>query len=137
MEQVFFHQEMLSVKKTSPQRILNWSKAILTLKLYRCTDNVKHFPYPEGECGSMKITRLSRVVASILAVCFIGYFVVAASQLRASAHSVHTSIVSHNANTSITTNCPAPGTANAAVMPSITLGTHPNIVYIVDDVIED
>jgi hypothetical protein len=33
----------------------------------------------------------------------------------------------------MTTNCPAPGTANAAVMPSITLGTHPNIVYIVNE----
>jgi hypothetical protein len=81
----------------------------------------------------MKITRLSHVVISILAVFFVGFFFVAAPQLRASARSIHTSVASHIAHSTISTNCPAPGTTNAAVMPSITLGTHPNIVYIVNE----
>ncbi len=81
----------------------------------------------------MQITRLSHIVTSIIAVCFVGFFVVAVPQLRASARSVHTSVASHIAHPTISTNCPAPGTANAAVMPSITLGMHPNIIYIVNE----
>ncbi len=68
----------------------------------------------------MQITRLTHVVTSILAVCFVGFFIVAAPQLRASARNVHTSVASHIAHPTISTNWPAPGRANAAVMPSIT-----------------
>src|SRR2546426_6903217 len=81
----------------------------------------------------MHITRPSRVFTSILAVCLVGLFALAAPQLRANARSVDTSISIHTAHPTISTNCLAPGTANAAVMPSIMLGTHPNIVYIVNE----
>ena len=81
----------------------------------------------------MRTIHLSRVLTSILAVCLVGLFALAAPHLRASAHSVHTSVTSNTAHPTISTNCPAPGTARAAVMPPITLGTHPNIVYIVNE----
>lgn len=81
----------------------------------------------------MRIIRLSSIFASILAVCLVGLVALAAPNLRANARSMGTSISNHNAHPTISTNCPAPGTANAAVMPSITLGTHPNIVYIVNE----
>src|SRR5574337_1133598 len=81
----------------------------------------------------MRIIRLSSIFASILAVCLVGLVALAAPNLRANARSMGTSISNHIAHPTISTNCPAPGTANAAVMPSITLGTHPNIVYIVNE----
>src|SRR5207245_2651855 len=81
----------------------------------------------------MHITRLSRVVIAILIVCLVGLLVIVAPRFRASASSVHTSVASHAAHPGISTTCPAPGTANAAVVPSIKLGTDPNIVYIVNE----
>jgi hypothetical protein len=81
----------------------------------------------------MRIIHISRVLTSILAVCLVGLFTLAAPHLRVSARSMHTSVASHAVQPTISTNCPAPGTANVAVMPSITLGTHPNIVYIVNE----
>ena len=81
----------------------------------------------------MCITRLSRIVVSILSVCLVGLIVVAGPHFRTSAHSVHTTIASSAAQHAISTTCPTPGTARAAVMPPITLGTHPNIVYIVNE----
>jgi eukaryotic-like serine/threonine-protein kinase len=50
------------------------------------------------------------------------------STINVSAHAT-TSTVAH-----LQTTCPAPGTARAAIMPPITLGTHINLFYIFNDV---
>jgi hypothetical protein len=81
----------------------------------------------------MRATRLSHVVIAILVICLVGLSLLVAPHVRASASSAHTSVASHPAHPRISTNCPAPGTANAAVMPPVKLGTHPNIVYIVNE----
>src|SRR2546425_10288818 len=62
--------------------------------------------------------------------CLVFLFAASAPLLPASASSSTTSRPLHPA---ISTNCPSPGTANIASMPSMTLGTHPNIVYIVNE----
>jgi eukaryotic-like serine/threonine-protein kinase len=74
--------------------------------------------------------RASRVWISFLAGCLVFLFVASASPFLVSASS---SIPSHMLHPAISTSCPAPGTARAAALPSLTLGTHPTIVYIVNE----
>ena len=74
--------------------------------------------------------RASRVWISFLAGCLVFLFVASASPFLVSARS---SIPSHVLHPAISTSCPAPGTASAASLPSMTLGTHPTIVYIVNE----
>src|SRR5437773_99514 len=81
----------------------------------------------------MRILRLSRVVPSMLVLCLGGLLVLVTPVFAASARSTHNSAPSQAAHPAISTGCPAPGTANAAVMPPIRLGTHANIVYIVNE----
>ncbi|GAC1345287.1 MAG: hypothetical protein NVSMB27_07290 [Ktedonobacteraceae bacterium] len=78
----------------------------------------------------MYTSRFSRILTSVLAVCLVALFVIAAPFLHASASGAHSSVASHPA---ITTSCPAPGTANAASLPSLKPGTHQTIVYIVNE----
>jgi eukaryotic-like serine/threonine-protein kinase len=78
----------------------------------------------------MHATRFSRALSSFLAGCLVFLFVACASQFQASAHG---STPSSPRSPAISTSCPSPGTARAAVMPSMTLGTHPTIVYIVNE----
>ncbi len=78
----------------------------------------------------MYATRFSRVLTSFLACCLVFLFVACTSQFQASAHS---STTSSPRSPAISTSCPPPGTARAAVMPPMTLGTHPTIVYIVNE----
>jgi hypothetical protein len=78
----------------------------------------------------MYATRFSRVLTSFLACCLVFLFVACTSQFQASAHS---STTSSPRSPAISTSCPSPGTARAAVMPPMTLGTHPTIVYIVNE----
>ncbi len=74
-----------------------------------------------------------RVLTSVLAVGLVSLFVVAALPSYASASSTHSSTPSYAAHPAVSTSCPAPGTARAAFMPSMTLGSHPTIVYIVNE----
>jgi len=78
----------------------------------------------------MHVTRFSRALSSFLGGCLVFLFVACASQFKASAHG---STPSSPGSPAIATSCPSPGTARAAVMPSMTLGTHPTIVYIVNE----
>jgi hypothetical protein len=75
-------------------------------------------------------SRAKRVLIFGLVGCLVFLFAASAPLLPASASSSTTSRPLHPA---ISTNCPSPGTANIASMPSMTLGTHPNIVYIVNE----
>ena len=75
-------------------------------------------------------SRAKRVSIFGLVGCLVFLFAASAPLLPASASSSTTSRPLHPA---ISTNCPSPGTANIASMPSMTLGTHPNIVYIVNE----
>lgn len=81
----------------------------------------------------MRVLRLSRILPSILVLCLVGLFVVVTPIFATSAKLALNSAASRAALPAISTSCPAPGTARAAVMPSLTLGTHPNIVYIVNE----
>ena len=74
-----------------------------------------------------------RVLTSILAVGLVSLFVVTALPSHASASSTRSSTPSYAALPAISTSCPAPGTARAAFMPPLTLGSHPTIVYIVNE----
>jgi hypothetical protein len=78
-------------------------------------------------------SRISRILTFVLAVCLVCLFVIAASPLHASASVAHSSTTSHATLPSISTTCPAPGTARAASLPTMTLGTHATIVYIVNE----
>jgi eukaryotic-like serine/threonine-protein kinase len=78
----------------------------------------------------MHIIRTSRTLISVLAGCLVFLFAASATPFLARASS---NTPSHASRPAITTNCPAPGTANAASMPALTLGSHPNIVYIVNE----
>jgi len=78
----------------------------------------------------MYTPRFSRVLTPFLIGCLVFLFVACAPQYQASAHG---STTSSPASPAISTSCPSPGTARAAVMPSMTLGTHPTIVYIVNE----
>src|SRR6266581_1841891 len=71
--------------------------------------------------------RASRVLIPFLVGCLVLLF---APQFSASASSI---TPSHTLRPAISTSCPASGTANAASMPSMTLGTDPTIVYIVNE----
>ncbi len=81
----------------------------------------------------MSKTRFYRVLTSVLAVCIVCLFAVAATPLYASANVTRSGTTSHVTLPAITTSCPAPGTARAASLPSMTLGTHATIVYIVNE----
>ncbi|HYL43595.1 MAG TPA: hypothetical protein VEU97_09440, partial [Ktedonobacteraceae bacterium] len=75
--------------------------------------------------------RSSRILLSLLLVgCVVGLFVASARSLQANASNATALSVSRPA---ITTSCPASGTARAAYMPSMTLGSHATIVYIVNE----
>lgn len=74
--------------------------------------------------------RTSRTLISVLAGCLVLLFAASATPFLARASS---NAPSHAFRPAISTNCPAPGTANAASMPSMTLGSDPNIVYIVNE----
>src|SRR5579871_2897065 len=74
----------------------------------------------------MRFMRSSRLLIS----CLVGCLIVL---LAATALAYHASASARALHPTITTNCPAPGTANAASMPSMTLGSHPTIVYIVNE----
>src|SRR5260370_28522204 len=80
----------------------------------------------------MYTTRFSRILTPVLAVCLVSLFVIAAPLFHAGASSAHSNATSNAALPAISTSCPAPGTARAASLPSLTLGTHPTIVYIVN-----
>ena len=79
---------------------------------------------------SMHTIRTSRTLIAVLAGCLVFLFAASATPFLARASS---STPSHAVRPAITTNCPAPGTANAASMPPLTLGSDPNIVYIVNE----
>lgn len=94
--------------------------------------NVDHC-IPKKEEKSMhspRTTRFTRLLIPLLVGCLVALFTVAASQLRASASST---APSHAFRPAISTSCPASGTARAAYMPSMTLGSHSTIVYIVNE----
>lgn len=75
--------------------------------------------------------RSSRILLSLLLVgCVVGLFVASARSLQANASNATALSASRPA---ITTSCPASGTARAAYMPSMTLGSHATIVYIVNE----
>ena len=74
-----------------------------------------------------QITRASRILISCLAGCVIFLLAASAPQSHVSASS---STTSHALRPAISTSCPAAGTGRAAVLPSLTLGTHQNIVFV-------
>ena len=79
----------------------------------------------------MCATRFSRVLTSLLAICFVCLFIASVSLVHASASSAASQ--SYALHPALSTSCPAPGTARAASLPSMTLGSHPTIVYIVNE----
>ncbi|GAC1665244.1 MAG: hypothetical protein PVS3B3_36790 [Ktedonobacteraceae bacterium] len=81
----------------------------------------------------MHIPRLSRVVPSILVLCLVGLLVLVTPIFGASARSTHHSAPSQSAPPVISTSCPPSGKARAAFLPSLRLGSHPTIVYIVNE----
>jgi hypothetical protein len=87
----------------------------------------------------LRTTRGGRVLFPVLMGCLVVLFAVACAPLYAHAsnsnslNSLNSAAASSAKQVAITTNCPAAGTANAASLPSITLGSHPNIVYIVNE----
>ncbi len=81
----------------------------------------------------MYTTRFFRILIPVLAVCLVSLFIIAAPLFHAGASSAHSNTTSNAALPAISTSCPAPGTARAASLPSLTLGTHPTIVYIVNE----
>jgi len=79
---------------------------------------------------SPRTTRFTRLLIPLLVGCLVVLFTAAAPRSQASASSIATS---HALRPAISTSCPASGTARAAYMPSMTLGSHPTIVYIVNE----
>ena len=78
-----------------------------------------------------RASRTARVLGSVLASCLVVLMVaVAVPVLQAHANSVTAGAAKVPA---LSTSCPAPGTARAAYMPSMTLGSHPSVVYIVNE----
>lgn len=75
-------------------------------------------------------TRSSRVLIFCLVGCLIFLFAASAPQSQVSASSISTS---HTLRPTISTSCPPSGKANVAFMPSMTLGSHQTIVYIVNE----
>src|SRR6266700_6575474 len=86
----------------------------------------------QKEGKPVSATRFSRVLPLLVAVCLVCLFIASAPHVHASASS-STASQSHSLHPAISTSCPAPGTARAASLPSLTLGTHPTIVYIVNE----
>jgi eukaryotic-like serine/threonine-protein kinase len=78
----------------------------------------------------MYTLRFPRILTPFLVVCLVFLLIALAPPFHVHARS---SSMLHAARPTISTNCPAPGTANAASMPPLTLGSHPNIVYIVNE----
>lgn len=78
----------------------------------------------------MYAPRFSRILIFCLVGCLVFLFAASVPQAQVSASSGRTS---HTFGPAISTSCPPSGTANVAFMPSMTLGTHPTIVYIVDE----
>ncbi len=74
--------------------------------------------------------RFLRILTPFLVVCLVFLLIALAPPFHVHARS---SSMLHAARPTISTSCPSPGTARAAVMPSLTLGSHPNIVYIVNE----
>jgi len=74
--------------------------------------------------------RVSRILIFCLVGCLVFLFAASAPLSPASASSSSASL---SLSPAISTSCPTPGTARAASMPSMTLGTHPTIVYIVNE----
>ena len=74
--------------------------------------------------------RTSRVLIFCLVGCLVFLFAASVPLSHAGASS---SSASRPLSAAISTRCPSPGTARAASMPSMTLGTHPTIVYIVNE----
>ena len=74
--------------------------------------------------------RASRVLIFCLVGCLVFLFAASAPLSPASASSSSTS---RSLSAAVSTSCPSPGTARAASMPSMTLGTHATIVYIVNE----
>ncbi len=86
----------------------------------------------------LRTSRGARLWFSVLMGCLVVLFAAAAAFVPLYAHassSNHSSSATllSAAHPAITTNCPAAGTANAASMPSLSLGAHPTIVYIVNE----
>lgn len=79
---------------------------------------------------SPRTTRFTRLLIPLLVGCLVVLFTAAAPRSQASASSIATS---HALRPAISTSCPASGTARAAYMPSMTLGSHSTIVYIVNE----
>ncbi len=74
--------------------------------------------------------RSSGVLLTSLVSCLVFLLAASASPSQASVRSRNTSDA---LGPTISTSCPAPGTARAAFMPSMTLGSHPTIVYVVNE----
>src|SRR6266487_1505970 len=86
----------------------------------------------QKEGKPVSATRFSRVLPLLVAVCLVCLFISSAPHVHASASS-STASQSHSLHPAISTSCPSPGTARAASLPSMTLGSHPTIVYIVNE----
>src|SRR5437868_1620447 len=74
--------------------------------------------------------RASRVLIFCLVGCLVFLF---AASIPLSPAVASSSSTSRSLSAAVSTSCPSPGTARAASMPSMTLGTHPTIVYIVNE----
>ena len=78
-----------------------------------------------------RASRTTRVLGTVLASCLVVVMAaLAVPVLQAHANSAATKKAQVPG---LTTSCPAPGTARAAYMPSMTLGSHPTVVYIVNE----
>src|SRR5260221_11730752 len=86
-----------------------------------------------GTKGEKHMPRISRILIPFLVVCLVCLSVAFAAFAPRSHANAQSSTTRSAAHPAITTNCPAPGTATAASMPPLTLGSHPNIVYIVNE----
>src|SRR5947209_8234896 len=78
----------------------------------------------------MHTSRIARVLVPSLVGCLVLLFTASAFYARAATSNRTVPGILHPA---LSTSCPAPGTARAAVMPPMTLGSHANIVYIVNE----
>src|SRR5216684_579118 len=74
--------------------------------------------------------RFLRILTLFLVVCLVFLFIALPPPFHVHARS---SSMLHAARPTISTSCPSPGTARAAFMPPLTLGTHPTIVYRVNE----
>ena len=82
----------------------------------------------------MYTSRFSRILIPILAVCLVCLSLLATPLFHASASTTHNNgAASRTTLSAISTSCPPVGTARAASLPALKLGTHQNIVYIVNE----